>query len=317
MQDKVEPRFNPESIRESVHAPLSDFDDRIGALEASQANPKGSGLLLNVILLVLVVALGALGWLVLDQKQQLEVSQRNIERLERTLHLRSEDELANEASLADQVEQLQSTQADAQQALGRDLTQLRETLATESRERQSLQQTLQQLQQSVSSQDSRITSLQNRPQPADLTANLEALSATVRQLQTEVGQLKNSSNQTNVASQLQSVSADISALRERQQQQAQSLTQFTENLTEQRNQLQALERQLTTRLERIQADVARTAATPTPAPAAANSSDLAMIELSLSELKEDIRAINNARQLINRDLLQLREQINRVQLMLQ
>ncbi|MCD8513221.1 MAG: hypothetical protein LRY63_07600 [Nitrincola sp.] len=190
MQDKVEPRFNPESIRESVHAPLSDFDDRIGALEASQAKPKGSGLLLNVVLLVLVVALGALGWLVLDQKQQLEVSQRNIERLERTLHLRSEDELANEASLADQVGQLQSTQADAQQALGRDLTQLRESLATESRERQSLQQTLQQLQQSISSQDSRITSLQNRPQPADLTANLEALSATVRQLQTEVGQLK-------------------------------------------------------------------------------------------------------------------------------
>ncbi|TVQ69362.1 MAG: hypothetical protein EA373_08785 [Oceanospirillales bacterium] len=312
MQDKLEPRFNPDSIRESVRSPITD-DDRLGTVDASNAKPKGSGVLLNLVLLILVIALGGLGWLLLEQKQLLDSTQQQVERLESLVQSRSEGDVVIESTLINQVDQLQTTQADAQQALGRDLTQLREAIAKETTDRQALQQMVQQLQQSVTAQDTRIQSIQDRPQPADQASNIENLSASLRQLQTELSQLKATRSNDGQGDALQSLRTDLSALTDRQQQQAQNLTRLTETLTEQRNQLQSVERQLTNRLERIQADMAKATETPV---AAASSSDLASIELGLAELREDIRAINNARQLINRDLLQLREQLNRVQLML-
>lgn len=313
MQDKLEPRFNPDSIRESVRSPMSDNDDRMGAVDVSNTKPKGSGVLLNLVLLILVIALGGLGWLLLEQKQLLQTTQQQVERLESLVQSRSEGDVVIEATLMNQVDQLQTTQADAQQALGRDLTQLREAIAKEASDRQALQQLVQQLQQSVSAQDTRIQSIQDRPQPADQSSSIENLSTSLRQLQTELSQLKETRNNDGQGEALQRLRTDLNTLTEGQQQQAQNVTRLTETLTEQRNQLQSVERQLTSRLERIQADMARATEAPS---AASSSSELAVIELGLAELREDIRAINNARQLINRDLLQLREQLNRVQLML-
>lgn len=313
MQDKLEPRFNPDSIRESVRSPMSDNDDRMGAVDVSNTKPKGSGVLLNLVLLILVIALGGLGWLLLEQKQLLQTTQQQVERLESLVQSRSEGDVVIEATLMNQVDQLQTTQADAQQALGRDLTQLREAIAKEATDRQALQQLVQQLQQSVSAQDTRIQSIQDRPQPADQSSSIENLSTSLRQLQTELSQLKETRNNDGQGEVLQRLRTDLNTLTAGQQQQAQNVTRLTETLTEQRNQLQSVERQLTSRLERIQADMARATEAPS---AASSSSELAVIELGLAELREDIRAINNARQLINRDLLQLREQLNRVQLML-
>ncbi|WP_151670425.1 hypothetical protein [Nitrincola schmidtii] len=313
MQDKLEPRFNPDSIRESVRSPMSDNDDRMGAVDVSNTKPKGSGVLLNLVLLILVIALGGLGWLLLEQKQLLQTTQQQVERLESLVQSRSEGDVVIEATLMNQVDQLQTTQADAQQALGRDLTQLREAIAKEATDRQALQQLVQQLQQSVSAQDTRIQSIQDRPQPADQSSSIENLSTSLRQLQTELSQLKETRNNDGQGEVLQRLRTDLNTLTEGQQQQAQNVTRLTETLTEQRNQLQSVERQLTSRFERIQADMARATEAPS---ATSSSSELAVIELGLAELREDIRAINNARQLINRDLLQLREQLNRVQLML-
>ena len=313
MQDKLEPRFNPDSIRESVRSPLSDNDDHLDTFVVSSTQTKGSGILLNLVLLILVIALGGMGWLLLEQRQQLETTQQQVERLESLVQSRTEGDVVIEDTLMNQVDQLQTTQADAQQALGRDLTQLRDAIAKEATDRQALQQLVQQLQQSVSAQDTRIQSIQDRPQPADQSSSIENLSTSLRQLQTELSQLKESRSNEGQGDALQSLRMDLNTLTEGQQQQAENVTRLTETLTEQRNQIQSVERQLTSRLERIQADMAKVTEASTSAP---SSSELAVIELGLAELREDIRAINNARQLINRDLLQLREQLNRVQLML-
>lgn len=271
MPDKVEPRFNPDSIRENVRAPMSDSDNH---RDKSIEKPKGSGILLNLVLLILVIALGGMGWLLLEQKQLIDDTQQQLKRLELIIQNRSEDDTAIEVSMTDQLGQLQREKEQSQQALNQELKQLREMITAETNARQNAQQTLQ---QTLTAQGARIQLMQDKPQPSDLTSNIEALAASVKQ-------------------------------------HAQTLTQLTETLTEQRNQLQSVERQLTNRLERLQTDVINASA-PSTTPNA-NVSDVAVIELGLAELREDIRAINNARQLINRDLLQLREQLNRVQLML-
>jgi len=245
--------------------------------------------------------------MLLEQRQQLETTQQQLERLESLVTSRSEEGVVIESTLADQLVQLQSTQANANEAWNTDLTQLREEIAKQTNERQALQQLVQQLQQSLTAQSTRIQSLQDLPQPRDLSESVDDLLISFNQLQTEVTQLKTLRANENEAEVRQQIKTELEDLTTRQQRQAQILSQLTE--------LQTVERQLTSRLDKLQSDLARSVTELSTATSTADySSELAIIELSLAELREDIRAINNARQLINRDLLQLREQLNRIQL---
>ncbi|KGK41032.1 hypothetical protein LH51_17715 [Nitrincola sp. A-D6] len=94
---------------------------------------------------------------------------------------------------------------------------------------------------------------------------------------------------------------------EQQLQSARQLSELDTQLTAAQQQYQSLENDLKRQFAGLEAKLVA-------AEEAAGPDELAVIEIGLSELREDIRAINNARQLINRDLLQLREQLNRVQL---
>ncbi len=313
MQDKREPQFNPDSIRESVKTPLSELDDRLGALEASQTSPKGSGVLLNFVLLIMVFTLVGMGWFMLEQSQQLETAQGQIEQLELLLDNRIEDEQATETTLVDQVEGLQTAQLDAHQQILKDIEQLQQALGLASKERQTLEQSVTQLQQNLSSQNSRLESLQNRPEPTNVSTDIEQLSASLRQLETEVTRLKSNVSDGGQVQAQHDLQSAFNRLSERQEQQGESISRLADSFTEQGNQLESVERQIQNRIERLQADVARAVESSA---ADSRESEIVSIELELSELREDIRAINNARQLINRDLLQLREQINRIQLRL-
>ena len=313
MQDKREPQFNPDSIRESVQTPLSELDDRLGALEASQTSPKGSGVLLNFVLLIMVFTLVGMGWFMLEQRQQLETAQGQIEQLELLLDNRIEDEQATETTLVDQVEGLQTAQLDAHQQILKDIEQLQQALGLASKERQTLEQSVTQLQQNLSSQNSRLESLQNRPEPTNVSTDIEQLSASLRQLETEVTRLKSNVSDGGQVQAQHDLQSAFNRLSERQEQQGESISRLADSFTEQGNQLESVERQIQNRIERLQADVARAVESRA---SDSRESEIVSIELELSELREDIRAINNARQLINRDLLQLREQINRIQLRL-
>lgn len=306
MSDKLEPRFNPESIRDSVQNPRAPLDDA-PELREPQPPRRGSGLLLNLVLLILVLALGGLGWLLLEQRQVLDESQQRLSVLESRLSInQSSIERAGD-TLQEQLAALQEAQIADRAASKSQLDALLQRVEQEVPQREQLAK---QQQQSLAQLETLSSQFAGVREPL---AELERLQGEFSSLQQQVAELNEpagSDDAVNYVSseQLQQLTSQVSTLAEQQQQSVTQLNEFGIQLFAAKQQYQSLESDIKREFSVLEAElVAKEASDP---------SELAMIEIGMAELREDIRAINNARQLINRDLLQLREQLNRLQLQL-
>lgn len=307
MSDKLEPRFNPETIRESVRHPMEPLEDDEGPDEQLPQR-RGSGLLLNLVLLILVLALGGMGWLLLEQRQALDESQQRLSVLESRLAVNQDTIERSGDTLQEQLAALQEAQVADRAASQSRLDELLQRVEQEVAQREKLEK---QQQENLAQLQTLSTSLAGVSEPL---TELERLQGEMTALQQQVAQLSDLARTDDTANnvsaeELQQLVSQVSSLTERQQQSARQLSEFGTQLTAAQQQYQSLESDIRRQFSTLEAKlVAEDTAT--------GPDELAMIEISMAELREDIRAINNARQLINRDLLQLREQLNRLQLQL-
>ncbi|KGK41031.1 hypothetical protein LH51_17710 [Nitrincola sp. A-D6] len=185
MSDKLEPRFNPESIRESVQNPKAPLDDELELREPqTPLEPRrGSGLLLNLVLLILVLALGGMGWLLLEQRQALEASQQRLNVLESGLSV-SQDTLERSGdTLQEQLVALQEAQAADRATSQSRLDELLQRVEQEVSQREQLQK---QQQENLAQLQTLSTSVAGVSEPL---AELERLKTVITTLQQQVAQL--------------------------------------------------------------------------------------------------------------------------------
>lgn len=307
MSDKLEPRFNPESIRDCVQNPKVPLDDEPELREPQQPR-RGSGLLLNLVLLILVLALGGLGWLLLEQRKVLEVSQQRLSVLESRLAINQDSIERSGDTLQEQLAALQEAQAADRATSQTRLDALTQGVAQEVAQREQLEK---QQQESLAQLETLSSQVAGVSEPL---AELERLQSELTALQQQVAELSDLAQPDDTANnvsteELQQLASQVSTLTEQQQQSARQLSEFETQLTAAQQQYRSLESDITRQFAEFEAELVAEDAASEP-------DELAVIEISMAELREDIRAINNARQLINRDLLQLREQLNRLQLQL-
>lgn len=309
MSDKLEPRFNPESIRESVQNPKSSLENGFepGESQALQPPRRGSGLLLNLVLLILVLALGGLGWLLLEQRQALEEAQQRLSVLESRLAV-SQDTLERSGdTLQEQLALLQEAHTVDRAASMTRLDELQQRVERETSQRESIEQQQQAGVEQLNDLAKRLAGL------AEPLAEFERMQQDIAALQQQVADMpdlfgSDDSANDEHSEQLQQLTSQVAGLTEWQQAADQELSEFKDRIASAQRQYQSLEGDIKRQFSTLEAELA--------ARQTVDPGELGLIEIGMAELREDIRAINNARQLINRDLLQLREQLNRLQLML-